>query len=80
MALHPETGEVIFIQRGFAGYTATSGRLTAEDVTEFNAYHKVTQDQQSAMLTGSMFGFDCEGADPDHSRPHPETLQEARGL
>ena len=39
-------------------------RWEAYDGERFNKHHGITDAQVGAMLTGSMFGFDCPGADP----------------
>jgi hypothetical protein len=62
-AIHPGTGEVVFIQRGHTGYTATVG-LTQADVELSNI--SLAPEQVKAMLAGSMFGFHTEAANPLH--------------
>ena len=64
-AIHPDTGEVIFIQRGHTGYTATTG-LTQAHVEFSNGEWKVTPEQSKAMLDGSLFGFHTKAANPLH--------------
>lgn len=58
----PPHGEPVLVKRGEQGYWPSHGF----DMAEFNARHKVTVRQQSAMLMGSLFGFDVPGADPRH--------------
>jgi hypothetical protein len=56
----PGDNAPILIRRGERGYFPAPGI----DVDAFNARHGVTEAQREAMLAGSMFGFDCPGADP----------------
>lgn len=62
------TGEVVVIHRGAKGYTPTGQRQEGtggqESADELNGQIGVTKAQAAAMLTGSMFGWDCPGADP----------------
>lgn len=62
-ANHPSTGELIAIKRGESGYYPIQSRRTAD---ELNAMEGVTPVQRAAMETGSMFGWDVPGADPDY--------------
>lgn len=57
----PTTNEPIIIQRGVVGYYPTS---PLRDVDRLNAEMGVTARQLAAMEAGSMFGWDCPGADP----------------
>ena len=60
----PSDNSAILIKRGERGYCL---RWEAYDGERFNKHHGITGAQVGAMLTGSMFGFDCPGADPlDH--------------
>lgn len=54
-------GSPILIKRGTVGYWPLRDDF---DVDAFNARHGITPAQVEAMMTGSMFGFDCPGADP----------------
>ena len=55
----PSDNSPILIKRGTRGYVNE-----AYDGERFNKYHGITDAQVGAMLAGSMFGFDCPGADP----------------
>jgi hypothetical protein len=57
----PSDNSAILIKRGKRGYCL---RWEAYDGERFNKHHGITDAQVGAMLTGSMFGFDCPGADP----------------
>jgi hypothetical protein len=60
-AAHPTTGATVMVRRGERGYFLLATRLTAD---ELNQVFGVTAAQSMAMLAGSMFGWDCRGADP----------------
>lgn len=60
-AAHPTTGTTILIRRGERGYFVLATRLTAD---ELNQAFGVTAAQSMAMLAGSLFGWECPGADP----------------
>lgn len=62
----PGTNEPILIKRGSMGYWPRHGSF---DVDAFNEHHGITPAQAEAMLVGSMFGFDCPGADPLNNKP-----------
>jgi len=55
-------GQVIAIRRGEPGYYPIVTALTAE---ELNGDANITAAQISAMLAGSLFGWDVPGADPE---------------
>jgi hypothetical protein len=57
----PSDNSPILIKRGTRGYCQ---RWEAYDGERFNKYHRITDAQVGAMLAGSIFGFDCPGADP----------------
>jgi hypothetical protein len=57
----PSDNSPILIKRGKRGYCQ---RWEAYDGERFNKHHGITDAQVGAMLAGSMFGFDCPGADP----------------
>jgi hypothetical protein len=57
----PSDNSPILIKRGTRGYCL---RWEAYDGERFNKHHGITDAQVEAMLAGSMFGFDCPGADP----------------
>jgi len=61
-ARNPTDDQAILIVAGESGYHPMPG----VDVDAFNARHSVTPAQVQAMLAGSMFGWDCPGANPDH--------------
>ena len=69
-AQHPETGEVILLTKGEQGYQKTadypgSDHMKNKSIVEkLNRNSGVTKAQVSAMLAGSMFGFDVPAADP----------------
>lgn len=58
----PSTGQTIIIERGKMGYVVSGNQATAEELNEGLG---VTKAQAEAMLVGSMFGWETEGADPD---------------
>ena len=62
------TGEAIVVHRGVKGYTPTGqypeGMGGQEGADVLNAQLGVTKAQAAAMLAGSMFGWECPGADP----------------
>ena len=60
-AAHPTTGATIMIRRGERGYFLLATQLTAD---ELNQVFGVTAAQSKAMLAGSIFGWECPGADP----------------
>lgn len=60
-AAHPTTGATIMIKRGERRYYLIATHLTAD---ELNQVFGVSAAQAMAMLVGSMFGWDCRGADP----------------
>lgn len=65
----PDTGELIIIKRGESGYYRTDMHFTGkEDMRRFadetNGKLGVSKAQESAMLAGSMFGWQVPGADP----------------
>jgi len=51
----------ILIKRGESGYFPLA---PATDVDKFNADRGITEAQVNAMEAGSMFGWECPGADP----------------
>ena len=63
------TGDLICIKRGESGYYPsdwnTSDRARNEEIArDGNESLGVTEAQRKAMEFGSMFGWDCPGADP----------------
>jgi hypothetical protein len=60
-AIHPGSGTTIVIERGVPGFYPAPSGISA---TDYNAAHGVTPSQASAMLVGSMYGWDAPGADP----------------
>lgn len=72
-ARNPANNETVVIRRGVEGYwplsemnalPAVKALEDQNDVAALNAAIGVTAAQALAMLNGSMFGFDCPGADP----------------
>ena len=61
-ALMPGTREPIVIKRGESGYYPLPEGYT---VDEINKLYDASPAEVEAMLAGSMFGWDCPGADPD---------------
>ena len=57
----PFDGSVILLKRGERGYWPAHGIVSPEI---FNRERGITPAQVEAMIAGSMFGFDCPGADP----------------
>ncbi len=60
---HPETKEPIRIFRGEEGFYPAA--KDGVDVDEINGVLGITHEQEMAMLSGSMFGWHTEGADPE---------------
>ena len=73
----PSTGELICIKRGESGYYrsdwSTDDRDRNRELADFNnGKLGVTQAQRLAMETGSMYGWDVPGADPEsYVQPSP---------
>jgi len=70
-ALYPATPhQIVLLTRSQMGYRPVGipRADAAARVAKYNADLGVTEDQVLAMLTGSMFGFDCPGADPNQVR------------
>jgi hypothetical protein len=61
-AAKKDDGSKIVIKRGEMGYIPVPNDF---DVVKYNRLLNVTAPQVEAMLLGSMFGFDCPGADPN---------------
>lgn len=62
---HPQNDDPVIIKRGEDGfYPITYSDLSPDQAANFNASVGVTREQERAMLTGSMFGWDTPGADP----------------
>lgn len=63
-----EPSKMIIIKRGELGFYHCTYDSTKENARswadEMNRRLKVTKAQEEAMLIGSMFGWDCEGANP----------------
>lgn len=62
LAITPGTENPVRIVRGESGYYPVH---PATDVARFNNERGITEHQVEAMLAGSMFGWECPGADPD---------------
>lgn len=64
----PSSDELIIIERGTKGYTPSGmhieGKTAREAADISNDTIGVTKAQETAMLAGSMFGFEVPGADP----------------
>jgi hypothetical protein len=58
-----KTDAPILIRRGVMGFWPMPPRF---DPDRFNEEHGISPAQVEAMQIGSMFGWDCPGADPDH--------------
>jgi hypothetical protein len=56
---------IIIIKKGESGYYKTEYDSKL-DVDELNKNLGVTKGQEEAMSAGSMFGWECEGADPNN--------------
>jgi len=65
------------VRAGESGYLATTSTTGADDpsmteaqvielVNYFNHCLNVTPQQAAAAMIGSMFGWHCQGADPEH--------------
>ena len=59
---HPEDGRLVMVTRGVQGFSEPE--LSHEFMATFNDRFGVTPRQRSAMLFGSLFGFDTPGANP----------------
>jgi len=55
------TGETIAVRKGERGYWPMPN---IKNPDAWNERHGITKAQAEAMQVGSMFGFDCPGADP----------------
>jgi len=85
----PDTGEIIIVRKGESGYYRTDIPNTGKEenrtlVNEYNETLGVSKAQEAAMLTGTMFGFACPGADPknydfDGEPVKPKEKQKDRG-
>ncbi len=62
MSRLPSDGSPVLIRRGEDGYRPWH----AYDPDHFNQTLKVTPAQREAMIAGSMFGWDCPGANPEN--------------
>ena len=62
---HPETNLPVVIRRGVMGFHELV-QPAGFSVEKFNAINGVSSAQQAAMLAGSIFGWDCPGADVDN--------------
>lgn len=60
-AYHPTTGATIMVKRGEKGFLPVTTDVKPELL---NKVRGVTPQQAAAMLTGSLFGWDCPLADP----------------
>jgi len=60
---YDNNGEVVIIKKGMSGYFATDFK---KPVIELNKSLGVTEGQVEAMVVGSMFGWNCTGADPNY--------------
>lgn len=60
--------EVVVVKRGVSGYWPyNDGMYKGKDsATTLNVMIDVTPAQAAAMLAGSMFGWNCPGANPDN--------------
>lgn len=69
-AVNGVSGKLIILERGMSGYYATNIETRSREESQmfadsYNTCIGVTKAQAAAMYTGSMFGFDVPGADPD---------------
>jgi len=60
----PSTGELIRIERGVSGYYPEPEYTELATAKMLNDVLGVSMAQAEAMLTGSMFGWACPGANP----------------
>jgi hypothetical protein len=70
-ALNPaDPQQIVLLTRSQMGYrpVGVPRADAAARVAKYNADLGVNEDQVMAMLTGSMFGFDAPGADPEYVR------------
>ena len=66
-----DTGAIVILKRGETGYYKTDIPCVGKDeakvlVSEYNRKLGVSKAQEEAMRTGSMFGFQVPGADPNN--------------
>ncbi len=71
--------QIVIVKRGESGYYPQQVGIVYPDllpkeqaqgiVNERNAELGVSRQQSEAMLTGSMFGWDCPAADPNNYNP-----------
>lgn len=76
----PDTGELICIKRGESGYYRsdwnTADRVQNRELADFhNQELGVTEAQRKAMEAGSIFGWNCPGADPKTYEPTADQPQ-----
>lgn len=67
-AKSPVDGSLIFVKQGTNGYFVPHQIGVEPDVDPdvWNEANDITKAEAEAMLVGSMFGWDCKGADPDN--------------
>lgn len=64
----PASNELALVKRGEMGYypqRPENAPWAPENIDYLNERLEVTKEQEKAMLSGSMFGWDCPAADPD---------------
>ena len=78
----PSDGALICVQRGVSGYYLSSWSTDKPEqnrrIADYNNRERgISRAQEEAMLTGSMFGWDCPAADPKHyieDQPQPPQM------
>ena len=76
-SVHPVDGTMICLQKGESGYTVSDWNTDDPDhnrklATYRNQKRGITPEQEEAMLTGSLFGWEVPGADPRQHSHQPE--------
>lgn len=61
----PSTGEIVIVKRYISGYYPLDYKET-RNINELNEAIGVSKAQSQAMLVGSMFGWNVEGANPNN--------------
>jgi len=64
-SIEPLSGKTIILQRGQKGYNNLENCYEQMNPDEINEKLGITKAQSAAMLTGSMFGWDIPGANPE---------------
>lgn len=64
-AIHPTDEVGVIVKRDVRGYFPVDYSMSPNTVRKQNERMGVSVEQERAMLAGSMFGWECAGANPD---------------